>query len=1027
VDCPDGFARVLDTADGAERRRLRVGSSHLPLRVSADDRWLAVTSHSHVSLLDLATGAEAGAVGGPEIQEAGVSSAGFSPDGRMLAVGSWKGRVVLVDVTTRARLRAFEAQFGSVEALALSPDGRTLATGGGGHTVRLLDVATGEERAPAAAHRGSVRDLDFARAGGTLLSAGADATLRTWEREGRPASVRPLERPVAAVFSLSASRVAAVEEGYVHVYDVASGWEVTGAPLPDFPRFGGVAVAANPGLLAVGGASALQIVDLATGVRRSLPIPRAEEALAFSPDGRVVATLREEAEPLAGRPLVLRDSATGKEIALTTHNRGGPGSFRCRSSDGSHFGFNGALVRLGSDPKARLETIGWPGRAQLCAVSPDGRFVAFPRDEPDTIEVRERVPVASGRTELRTLTELRGHRGRVTALAFAPDSRTLASGGADTSILLWDVAAPAAPAEAPPPRGPRAAPRLALSFDDRIEGVGVTPVQLALDSPHQLVPGRKGRALRPGAELVFPEARDLVLGDEFTALVAFRIEAAGLRPESGNQSVLSSELVTLDVRDAGKAWLFLHFLRQGGHAQADLEPWIGRVQPGRCYHVAVSSRRADGVVRVCVDGVCGPGPKGQLYADRVGQLTLARTWGSQPFAGEIDELAIYDRALRDDEMAAAAGLARAVALPSPTPAPTPTPLPRLPVEQEPLPREGLPEGKDVAAHVSVEERAGFTVYRFGGPLAQAQTLDVDLGMDAVWVGTSLGLLRHDPRNGSWRQWDQTSGLPGERLFRIAVVAGRVIVDSSTPTSPGNVRGTGVLAFEIASRTWTPMKDVGGVWDLWGDGSTLWVGTGDGAEARDLETGALRRFTRASGELVHDTVHAVRRHGETVAFAGLGDWVKDTKDFAGGGVTLWDRRNNQFRSYAVTDGLARGYSCDVFLDDDEVFVAHWDEERGLSRIDRRTGRVEVLRRSANGIDLGGVVLAGERETLWIGQQGALVRLDRASRQATALRERDGLPGYIVSGIAIGEDAVWASVYAYGQDGIRSAGLVRFKRR
>jgi hypothetical protein len=88
---------------------------------------------------------------------------------------------------------------------------------------------------------------------------------------------------------------------------------------------------------------------------------------------------------------------------------------------------------------------------------------------------------------------------------------------------------------------------------------------------------------------------------------------------------------------------------------------------------------------------------------------------------------------------------------------------------------------------------------------------------------------------------------------------------------------------------------------------------------------------------------------------------------------------------------------------------------------------VLRRRTNGIDLGGVVLAGERDTLWIGQQGALVRLDRTSRQATALREKDGLPGYIVSGIAIGEDAVWASVYAYGQDGVRSAGLVRIRRR
>ena len=81
----------------------------------------------------------------------------------------------------------------------------------------------------------------------------------------------------------------------------------------------------------------------------------------------------------------------------------------------------------------------------------------------------------------------------------------------------------------------------------------------------------------------------------------------------------------------------------------------------------------------------------------------------------------------------------------------------------------------------------------------------------------------------------------------------------------------------------------------------------------------------------------------------------------------DRRRNEFRSYTPRDGLARGYSSDVFLDDDEVFVAHWDKERGLSRIDLRTGRVEVLRRSTNAIDLGGVVLAGERDTLWIGHR------------------------------------------------------------
>ena len=1024
VDCQDRSFRVLEAASGAERRRLKLQESG-PLLVAPSEQLVAASSHSHVSLFDLATGAAKGALGDAEVQASYVTATAFAPNARRLAVGLGSGKIALFDVATRAREQVIDGPGGAVSAVAFSPDGRKLVAGTG-HGISVFDIESGRPLVPGGTSHAAVQDLDFSPEGDTLLAAGADGTIRRWDREGRETAVAAFNRPATAVAAISPSRLVAVEEGRVHVFDVASGWEVTGAPLPATRRPGGVVVAPRAGLLAAGGASSLQVVDLASGARRSFAVPRAEEPLVFSPDGRVVVTLREEAESLAGRPLVLRDAATGRELGQVAHNRGGPYPFRCRSADGSYFGFNGGVWRIGNDPKARLQTVGWPGRVRLCAVSPDGRRLAFSTvDDPDVVDVRERVPSPHGGFELADRGRLRGHRGPLTALVFAPDSRTLATGGADSSVLLWDVAQASA-VEAGPTRAPQREPRYRVSFEGGIEAPGAAGLRLGPDSPLRLVPGYRGQALWPEVPLAFPELRELAIGEGFTLLVAFRLEAA-VPSGRGPQLVLESRLATLDVRNEGEAWLFLHY-PNGGHLQADLTPWIGRATPGRWYHIALAATRSSGSVRICVDGVCGPGlHQWRPIPDRVGELTLARSIQWQPFPGAIDELAIYDRALGDDEMAALAGLARAVPLPSPTPRPTPTPLPRLPAEAEPMPREGLPEGKDVAAHVSVEERAGFTVYRFGGPLARAQTLDLDLGLGAVWVGTSVGLLRHDPRSGSWRLWDETSGLPGERLFRIAAVGGRVVVDSSTPTTPGSVQGTGVLAFDVASRLWTPLKDVGFVWDLWAEGATLWVATSDGAQARDLETGALRRFTRSAGELVHDDVHAVRGYGDTVAFATMGDYVKETKDFVGGGVTLWDRRRNQFRSYTEKDGLARSYSCDVFLDDEEVFVAHWDEERGLSRIDRRSGRVETLQRSANGIELGGVVLAGERSRLWIGQQGALVRLDRATRHATALREQDGLPGHIVSGIAVGGEGVWASLYSYGPDGVRAAGLVRLARR
>src|SRR5262245_19341509 len=84
-----------------------------------------------------------------------------------------------------------------------------------------------------------------------------------------------------------------------------------------------------------------------------------------------------------------------------------------------------AEARSGPLPPIRHE-----GAVTAVALAPDGRSLASGGDD----EVVCVLDVASGRERH----QLNGHRGRVAALAFAPDGKVLASGGRDGSVCLWD-------------------------------------------------------------------------------------------------------------------------------------------------------------------------------------------------------------------------------------------------------------------------------------------------------------------------------------------------------------------------------------------------------------------------------------------------------------------------------------------------------------------------------------------------------------------------------------------------------------
>ncbi len=244
-----------------------------------------------------------------------VWAATFAPDGRhVLTIGG--NEAEMWDLGTHRPVVRYSPH-GAVASAAISPDGKLVATGSWDHSAKIWNIATGQAiRKLDGGHAGYINSVRFSPDGKELLTASDDGTARLWNIEsGKPTGIvfrGHTARILEASFSPDGTQVLTVSgDKTARLWDRATGKQL-GAPFVghkwavlcgEFSADGERIVTGSQDKTAI-------IWDVAT----RKPLIKLEghtasiSSAAFSPDGtRVVTGSQDDTAKLW-------DAMTGKEI-----------------------------------------------------------------------------------------------------------------------------------------------------------------------------------------------------------------------------------------------------------------------------------------------------------------------------------------------------------------------------------------------------------------------------------------------------------------------------------------------------------------------------------------------------------------------------------------------------------------------------------------------------------------------------------------------------------------------------------------